>query len=290
MRGRWLGVMWLALAGAVSGQDAPPPQATFRATTDAVSVDVSVRGRNRSVMTGLGASDFVVLDNGVRQQVADVSYGKVPIDVTVALDVSYSVTGGLLDRLRRAVVQLMGDLGKGDRLRLILFNMRVNRSVDFTTDVAAVERAIRAAQAGGGTTLLDAMSVALVSASQLERRHLIVFFTDGGDSSSTTSPADLTMVAQRTWATLCVVTPPLVPRAVPLPFLPAVGETGGSVIAASVSGDLSATFRSVLDDFRSTYVLHFTPKGVERRGFHTLDVSVARDGAVVKARRGYSGG
>jgi hypothetical protein len=30
-----------------------------------------------------------------------------------------------------------------DRLKLVLFNMRVNRTIDFSTDVKAVERAIR---------------------------------------------------------------------------------------------------------------------------------------------------
>ncbi len=106
----------------------------------------------------------------------------------MALDVSYSVTGTLLDRLRRGVVQLMDDLGPEDRLKLILFNMRVNRTVDFTTDVKVVETAIRSATAGGGTALLDAMSVALVSSSTPARRQLIVVFTDGSDSSSTTRP------------------------------------------------------------------------------------------------------
>ena len=50
------------------------------------------------IVTGLTATDFVIQDNGVRQDVSAVSYGKVPIDVTVGLDVSTSVTGPLLDR------------------------------------------------------------------------------------------------------------------------------------------------------------------------------------------------
>ena len=105
-------------------------------------------------------------DNGVLQTVDAVSYGKLPIDITVALDVSFSVTGAMLDWLRRGVVQLMRDLGKEDRLKLMLFNMQVARSVDFTTDEAAVERAIKSAAAGGGTSLLDSISVSLISASR----------------------------------------------------------------------------------------------------------------------------
>ena len=191
-------------SAAVAPQD--PQQPTFRSGASAIAVDVTVR-QDRRAVTGLVASDFQVLDNGVLQQVDDVSYGKLPIDVTVALDVSHSVSGNLLDRLRQGVVQLMRDLGRDDRLKLVLFNMRVTRTIDFTNDVDAVERAIRGAAAGGGTALLDAVSVTLVSASIPDRRQLIVFFTDGNDSSSTTSFDVLTGVAQRTRATLTFVMP-----------------------------------------------------------------------------------
>jgi hypothetical protein len=43
----------------------------------------------------------------------------------------------------------------------------------------------------------------------------------------------------------------------------------------------------VLDSFRASYVLYFTPQGVERAGAHTLDVRVRRSDAQVRARSGY---
>ena len=290
-----------------------PPPKTFRSGASAVAVDVAVLHRTRRPMTGLKAADFEVFDNGVRQQVDDVSYGKLPIDITVALDVSYSVTGALLDRLRRGVLQLMGDLGREDRLKLMLFNMRVNRTVDFTTDVKAVENAIRSATAGGGTALLDAMSVALVSSSTPARRQLIVVFTDGSDSSSTTSPEVLTAVAQRTRGTLAFVMPQVGrPGWVSPPFT-APGrstftlgtsadngqltelfstlarETGGRVVPVGSDADLAATFRTILGEFRSAYVLYYTPRGVDAPGYHTIEVKVKPADARVQARRGYFG-
>jgi VWFA-related protein len=312
---------WLAVAAAVALAGAPAatvrqavsqerPQSTFRSGASAVAVDVTVRDRSRRAITGLKAGDFQVFDNGVPQQVDDASYGKLPIDVTVALDVSYSVTGNLLDRLRQGVTELMRDLGRQDRLKLMLFNMRVSRTMDFTTDVRAVERAIRGAAAGGGTALLDAMSVALVSASSPDRRQLIVVFTDGNDSSSTTSPAMLTDVAQRTRGTLAFVMPsatlPVRTLSGPsstitvasvagaLPRQPLAGlfntlarETGGAILPVGPAANLSATFRQVLSEFRSAYVLYYTARGVDRSGYHAIEVKVTRDGAQVQARRGY---
>jgi Ca-activated chloride channel family protein len=282
-----------------------PQVPTFRAEVNAVVVDVSVRDRSRRPLTNLRAADFQVTDNGVPQQVDNVSYGKLPIDVTVALDVSYSVTGSVLERLRRAVGQLMRDLRREDRLKLILFNMRVTRIVDFTSDADVVDRAIRSVTAGGGTGLLDAISVALVSASTPERRQLLVFFTDGNDSTSVTAPETLTSVAQRTRGTVTFVMPPL-PQPIRRPSAPGSGglqqsplrplapvlsaiavETGGTVLPVGEYTDLTGAFRRVLDDFRSAYVLYYTPRGVDRGGYHALDVRVKHDGATVQARRGY---
>jgi VWFA-related protein len=285
-----------------SGSQAP----VFRSMTSGVAVDVSVRDKSRKSIGGLVAADFVVTDNGVRQDVAEVSYGTRPIDVTIGLDVSTSVTGPVLESLRRAVLQLMGDLRKDDRLKLLLFNNEVHRAADFTTDVSAVDAAMRHVSAGGGTSLYDAISVALVGAADANRRQLIMFFTDGVDSGSTISTALLQTVAERARATLTFVVPTsaptvnfgsgpvsLGPSAAPS-VAPALGrlatETGGTVLPTADSTTLTSVFRRILDEFRSTYVLFYSPNGVDRTGYHTIGVDVARPGAVVQARRGYFGG
>lgn len=302
----------LTIIADAAGQPPPPPQTqpTFRSGTAAIVVDAAVRDRNRRPITRLEANDFQVFDNGVLQQVSQVTYGKLPIDVTVALDISHSVTGDLLNRLRNGVVQLTRDLGRDDRLRLVLFNTQIARTTDFTRDVKLVQSAVRDVPAGGGTALLDAISVALVGASAPDRRQLVVFFTDGSDTSSITASDTLTMVARRTRATLVFVVPGLslsfsgsvplglpsvtsIVRQAPIPllglFTELAKETGGSVVPTATGSNLSATFRRVLEDFRSAYVLYYTPRDVDRGGYHTIDVKVNRDGATVQARRGYFG-
>ena len=64
-------------------------------------------------------------------------------------------------------------------------------------------------------------------------------------------------------------------------------ETGGFVAAIEPGDNLTSTFRRVLDQFRSSYVLFFTPTGVDRQGSHTLEVRVKRANVDVRARRGY---
>lgn len=62
------------------------------------------------------------------------------------------------------------------------------------------------------------------------------------------------------------------------------------MLPVSPTADLTSTFRGILDAFRSAYVLYFNATGVDRAGYHTLEVKVKRDGAIVQARRGYAGG
>jgi VWFA-related protein len=183
---------------------------------------------------------------------------------------------------------------------------------------------MRGALAGGGTALLDAVSVTLVDATPAGRRQLNVFFTDGNDTSSTTSGAILIDVAQHGRAALTFVMPALQPVApavtmftntppVPLatgartvtttdlqqlvtrpgrglhPLLDRLAaDTGGSVITSS-STDLSGTFSKALEQFRSAYVLYYTATNVEKSGYHTLQVTVDRKDATVLTRRGYFG-
>ena len=136
---RWRSQLSVATAAAAPQNAAQTPAAqspVFRAGADVVAVEASVR-RDRRPLAGLKADDFELLDNGVPQQIVDVSHEKLPIDVTVLLDVSASVTGPALDELRRALRQLRGDLGAVDRLRLVTFNMGMRRVVDFAEPAPA---------------------------------------------------------------------------------------------------------------------------------------------------------
>ena len=288
-----IGVCAVALCAHVFGaQQQTPP--TFRAGADAVAIEVSVRDRSKPV-TGLQPADFLVSDTGVPQAIAAVTYGVKPIDVTVVLDVSLSVTGTMLDRLRLAVRQLMADRGPDDRLKLIMFKARVLRVVDFTTDINVVDEAIRGATAGGGSAVWDALSVAAVAASDPERRHLVMIFTDGADSSSILPPEAVVQVVERTTAGISAVVTSRGPvtrmvQGSGTGLLQQLTTASGGVYIPVVSStqDLASTFKRVLEEFRSTYVLHYTPTGVPAGGFHPLTVSVrGRNGLTVKARRGY---
>lgn len=292
--------MWATMpAGAVSQQD---PRATFRTGADVVAIEASV-WRDKRPVTGLKPGDFELFDNGVPQQISDLNYERLPIDVTVVLDVSASVTGAVLDQLRQAVRQLKADLGPRDRLKLVAFNMQVRRLADFEAPAASTDSAFASLSGRGSSAVFDAVAVQLASSALEGRRHLIVLFTDGQDSSSISDPDTLFDVARRTTATVDIVLASTAPqRSNASPFARSPGrppitvgrmydqlarETGGSVVPTTAGEDLAPTFRRTLADFRASYVLYFTPQGVARSGSHTIDVRVKQNGVEVRARRGY---
>jgi VWFA-related protein len=300
----WVGSA--ALAAALIGQSTPPgpqqqPATTFRSGADVVTVEAAVRREKRPI-AGLKIADFELLDNGVQQEISDLSYERLPIDVTVVLDVSASVTGPVLDQLRQSVRQLKADLGAKDRLKLVAFNMQVRKLADFEAPAAAADAAFEKLSGHGSSAIFDSVAVALAAPAPEGRRHLIVLFSDGQDSASITDPEVLFDVARRTTPTVAIVLASAVAEHTASPFARSPGrpaitigrlydqlarETGGIVVPTSPGESLASTFRRVLADFRSSYVLYYTPRGVDRSGSHTLQVRVKQDGAEVRARRAY---
>lgn len=283
------------------GQTAQQQPPVFRASADVVTVDAAVQ-RDRRPVTGLKPADFELLDNGVPQEISDVAYERLPIDVTLVLDVSASVSGSVLEELGRALRQVRADLLPSDRLRLLIFNMSVRRLVDFSQPAANIDGALASVRGAGSSAVFDSLAVALSTFDAPGRRRLVVLFTDGQDSSSISDAETLLEVARRTTPTVAVILgtpnaerPASLLRTSSSVSTLSVGalsdrlalETGGMVAPLKPGENLTSKFRRMLQEFRSSYVLYFTPRGVERSGAHTLEVRVKRPGVDVRARRGY---
>ena len=283
-----------ATVSACAGQ-----QPAFRSRIDLVAVDVSVHFRDQPIL-GLKAEDFEVLDNGVRQEIVDVRYGSLPIDITLAVDLGFT-SSDFASKLRKGVNDQVSRFEKQDRVRLLLFNSKVPRATEFTTDAGVIDRALREARAGGQSPFADVVGDALAPATPTDRRHLVIFVTDGAFSSS--AKAEILLdVARRSRATMSIIMPIPIPKGngelvqiTPSPTqrersdsLHALAkETGGIVTWMSPGADVGRTLRVMIEDFRASYVLYFAPRGVEPTGLHTLQVTVKRPDARVKARRAY---
>jgi hypothetical protein len=292
-------------------------QAVFRAGTEVVLVPVSVT-RGRHPVTGLGAADFDLRDRGVRQQIDAVALEGHPIDVTFVGGAVLESQVAQLERARTSSESVRRLLGPRDRLRVIRAGERVT------------ERPMRpAAEAAGfgpilrtrGSSLNDALAYALMWPVDPDRRHLIIAYASGLESWSTLSAEIVPEIAARADAVVHAVVPGPPPAALSgavmdgfhsdvnrslgwccsgvSPHLAAewratydaidnaVRATGGSLHYIGAGAE---AFQRILDDFRSSYLLRYTPRGVDRAGWHEISLRIARPGSyTVRARKGYEG-
>ncbi len=287
---------------------APAAGQTFRTEVDAVAVDVLVT-RGRDAVAGLTADDFTVLDNGVPQDVAAVLVEEVPVTLLLVLDTSGSVRGSPLRRLLAAAETAGEALRPDDRVGLVTFSDKLRLAVEPPAPPAALPEALDRIRAGGATALYDATFAALALRDRAVGRTVVLVFSDGYDTTSWLDPLDVLDAARRSdvvvygvhhdrlaregWrqregrgrASRWFADEPHLFRQEYLAQLAA--DTGGSVYVAADLDRLRDVFARVVDEFRSRYLLTYTPQGVEAGGWHELDVQVRGRGRRVQARRGY---
>jgi VWFA-related protein len=274
-------ILLLALVDAVGHASQKP---TFSTKTEAVLVDVLVTENGRPVL-GLGAGDFEVLDNGVRQQVDLVSAEQVPLKVVLALDASGSVSRDRLAHLRAAAGALVKELGKEDRAALLTFSHIVVQRAAMTRDLDRVRNALDLDGTLGGTALVDGAYTGILAGEADAGRALLMIFSDGLDTSSWLLPASVLDTARRSDVVVYAVAAGASRHA---SFLEDLAEsTGGRRIAIESTRDLSAAFVSILKEFRHRYLVSYSPRGVAGEGWHTLKVRVKTRSGTVRARPGY---
>jgi VWFA-related protein len=277
-----------SLAGLVCSAVAPSAQqATFSVRREAVRVDVLVTDRGK-VVTGLGAADFEVRDNGVLQAVDLVSFQQIPLNVILAFDSSASVSGERLTHLQTAGRALLDRLNKDDRSALLTFSHTLLLREGLTGETARMREAISGVRPFGDTALVDGAYAAIMLEPSDGGRNLLLIFSDGLDTASWLTPERVLDSAKRSDIVVYGVSSRGLEDAA---FLEDLTElTGGATLKIESTKDLSAAFLKILDEFRQRYLISYSPAGVPRDGWHRLDVRVKGRRVTVKSRTGYQAG
>ena len=131
-------------------------------------------------------------------------------------------------------------------------------------------------------SLNDALLLTMARRTNPGRRHLIVTFTDGEDTTSVSQPVDVTSGARMSESLLHLVVPA---ESRVRPLNEAIEISGGAV--TPLSGDAVDALKRIFDDLRQSYLLRYTPTWKSLPGWHSLSVRVAKSGVTVRARRGY---
>jgi VWFA-related protein len=258
--------------------------------------------RGNAPVANLTAADFRVTDNGVPQAIDAVTIESVPLDVTLFMDTSGS-TAGALDRMKKNVVSIAGMLRPDDRFRLLTIGLSVEVPVPWQQAGQPVALEMKAVP--GISLIYDALFVALTHTPATGRRHLIVAMTDGRDCGSILDGTRVLDASARTEAVLHWIyvsgDADFDPNSVAAWCTPTdagevdfVGQsaarTGGDSHRSRFGDPAVRAFAQILDDFRQSYVLRYSPQGVPPAGWHAVTVAVpAQPALTIKARSGYFG-
>jgi Ca-activated chloride channel homolog len=292
---RVFAVLAALLLAAAAGRPAPQPP-TFSSRIEAVRVDVLVTEKGHPAR-GLRAADFEVTDNGVPQRVDLIAFERLPLNLILAVDVSSSVAGERLDDLRNAGSLVLQGLRPGDQAALVAFSHRVGLRAPLTPDVGRVQAAVSKVVGLGDTALVDgayaalmlaesdpARALVIVFSESDPARALVIVFSDGVDTSSWLTPPAVLDTARASASVVYGIAA----GQVRIPFLRDLcRQTGGTLYEVESTAKLGEVFVGVLEEFRQRYLISYSPTGVEREGWHALEVRVRGRNAVVKARPGY---
>jgi VWFA-related protein len=302
-------VLAVAMAVPALPQDPQSQGPVIRSQVNLVNLFVTVRDKNKRIVTDLKKEDFKLQEDGQDQQIAFFSKEvTLPITLALLLDTSGSeqfMLGSIQDMGGRFLDRV---LKKGDEALVMSFDTDVDLLSDFTDDRGQLDRAIRktrinAPMSGGminpgpvptshitGTAFYDAVYLACNEKLNTEAgRKAIVVVTDAQDEGSKVRIEEAVEAAQRTDTVIHIL----------LVADPRYGansgaakkmtdETGGRMIVANSEKHLAEAFDQISEELRSQYTLGYYPTNTAHDGkFRKIKVEMGNHDYRVLARKGY---
>ena len=179
-------LLFLGRTAAQPPQENPPQDsgATLRVETTLVQIPVSVTDSVNRFVLGLQKEDFHLFEDGVEQEIAHFSGEEAPLSVGLVFDESGSMDYKL-QTAQAAAAQLLKTMNGDDEAFLVEFSDTAKLSVGFTSNTEEIQKALKTAQPGGLTAMLDAVNLALGQMKKAKNsRKAIVIISDGGDNHS----------------------------------------------------------------------------------------------------------
>jgi Ca-activated chloride channel homolog len=282
-------------------QPAPPAQRpSFRAGVELVSINVTVTDPGGRYLTELNQPDFQVFEDGAQQQVTFFNRTNLPIALSILLDTSASMESRL-ETAQEAAIGFVRRLRPQDLAQVVDFDSRVQVVQGFTNSVADLEGAIRRTNAGGSTSLHNAIYIALKELKRTQargtdeiRRQAIVVLSDGEDTSSLVSFDEVLDLAKRSETAIYAIglrsrdersrgfsDAEFVLRQL-------TQQTGGRVFFTREISELASVYGQIADELSSQYTLGYTSRNPKRDGaWRRIVVRVLAPNASARAKQGY---
>ena len=270
-----------------------------------VQVDAVVKDPSGHMMENLTRDDFILFEDGIRQEIQAFSRDELPLAVAIVIDRSGSMAL-YIQELRRIAERMLQQLRPDDEVALFSFAGEVKRIEDLTTDRGRIADGIDSVRTGGGTDIVDALyeSARYLARAAPNRRHAIILISDNVQTvSPRASDTETIRVAMESETVVYSIKTkgitPLLALQIPTiiagagPVGKIVQETGGEIIEVSAISTFSTAMSNVIAHLRLRYCLGYYPSGFGQGAFHSivvrLDERLGKPGSdyFIHARRGY---
>jgi VWFA-related protein len=296
---------------------------SFRTASELVTLNATVTDASGHAVTGLRAEDFIVYEDGERQQVSQFENERVPVSLGLALDTSGSMAGEKMSAAQAAVSRFVVDLlGPRDEVFLYHFNNRPTLVQGWTDDRRSIVRSLSWVRPGGGTALYDAVAQAVpLTATGARRKKALVVISDGNDTDSEITIGEVRQLIRESEVMVYAIGidgsggghPSGVPQTLPWPWprrqpAPASQRTPGSagqdrvnvealrMITDDSGGrteiiysarDLDPATAGIASELSQQYFVGYVSTRPKDGRWHQIDVRVRNGNYGVRARRGY---
>ena len=290
------------------GQPAQPPatpssqRPSFRAGIDVVSLNVTVTDQSKNFVTSLEQGDFVVYEDGVKQDLTYFNKSQLPIALSLLIDTSASME----DKLRLAQEAAVGFIRRmkpEDIAQIIDFDSRVSILQQFTPDRAQLESAIRQTVPNGSTSLHNAIYISLKELKKVRatstgdvRRQAIIVLSDGEDTSSLVPFEEVLDLAKRSEVivyTIGIRGRDLGARGFPeaeFVLRQFAQETGGRAYFPTGAQELDGIYAMIADELAAQYALAYSSRNPKRDGmWRRIVVRTTRPELAARTKQGYFG-
>jgi Ca-activated chloride channel homolog len=288
-------------AAPTAGDSQQGPGPTFRADTNLVVIPVAVTDTLNRFVLGLQKADFHLFEDGVEQTVGHFSGDDAPLSIGLVFDESGSMDYKLRTS-RDAAAQLLKTLNRDDEAFLVEFGDNAKLSVGFTAHTEEIQSALKNAQPGGLTAMLDAINTGLHEMKKAKNpRKAIVIVSDGGDNHSKYTAAEIESLVRSADVQVyamgvfdSILSFGLAPEEISGPRLLSeiATQTGGRAFSAALTSDLPSVAARIAVELRNQYVLAYYPTNPARDGkYRKVEVKLSQPHGIsqVKAhwRLGY---
>ena len=266
---------------------------TFRSASELVTTAVTVRDAEGRLVTSLEQKDFIVEEDGVPQPITQFTKERVPVSLSLTLDISDSMRGERMVDARTALSHFLDKLlAVEDEAALVGFNHEARLYGAWTIERAGMRGRLDGITPSGGTAMYDAIDVSLpLFDSRQHPRAAILLVSDGADTASDTTPTILKQKLNRSDVFLYAIGIDSLDARNSTrinPYHPAGADQPGRRLHRNHPLDRRARAgdRAHRRRAEQSVLIGYTPAKRGDGKYHTIRVKTTNDTYRVRARRG----